>query len=706
MQIFSKAVLPLSLFFTLNLLGQETPADSTKVTQIDEVVVTGQFEPQSLKKSVHNVRVISKEDIKNLAANHLGDVLNQYLNITVRPSNTTGRSTVSMFGLDAQYFKILIDNVPLTNESGLGNNVDLSQINLNDIERLEIIEGSMGVLYGANAVSGILNIITKKSSKYKWEINLTAQEETVGKEFELFDQGRHIQNLRVSHSVNENWFAAIGVNRNDFQGFLGNQNGQFYDINDGTRGYSWLPKEQWNSTASLTYAKNSFRANYRFEHLDETIDFYNSTVHSGYSTALGAYKYGDDMRYFTNRFYHSLNVVGKMFTDITYNVSLSHQKQQREIEEFRYHINTDSEHNLQKRKDQSMEIIYSVGTFGDLIRNKNIDLQLGYEAVSNLGFSLIEGENNTTKTVRKRIENYDAFAVSEFKFGEKFTLRPGARYSFQSLFDNQYAISLGARRLFNHGLEARASVGKSFRTPTFEELYTEMVFSGHNYIGNENLIPETSVSYEASLKKNTYFKSGVSMTNNLIVSYMDIKDRIDMALVGLDPGGAQINQYINISKYNMWNISTTNNLTVENFTANFGVAFVGISQLIENGQFRTEDDYLYTVNLNASFSYNYPKWNTVFSAYYKYNGKQQQYVVGQEGYILSEIEPYNNLDVSVRKSFFQNKFEATIGARNLFNITNINQTRMNEGGGHSAPNQLLLAYGTSYFLKLTYNLNF
>jgi len=353
-----------------------------------------------------------------------------------------------------------------------------------------------------------------------------------------------------------------------------------------------------------------------------------------------------------------------------------------------------------------MEVIYSIGTLGDLIPNEKIDLQLGYEASSNLGFSLIEGENSTTKNVRKRIENYDVFAFSEFKFGEKFVLRPGARYSFQSLFDNQYAISLGARQLFSNGYEARASVGKSFRTPNFEELYSEMVFSGHNYIGNENLIPETSLSYEASVKKNTYFSTGEMLTNNLIISYMDIKDRIDMALVGLDSRGAQINQYINISKYNMWNVSTTNQFRVDNLNVSFGVALVGISQLIENGEFKTEDEYLYSLNLNSSVSYTFPKWNTTFSAYYKYTGKQQQYQVGQTGYVLSEIEPFSLLDVSVRKTFLSNRLEATVGARNLFDIKNLNQTRMNEGGGHAAPTQLLQAYGTSYFLKLSYNLNF
>jgi outer membrane receptor for ferrienterochelin and colicins len=74
------------LFFPISFFAQEQ--DSLKVNQLNNVVVTGQIEAQSIKKSVHNVRVISQADIKNLAANNLGDVLNQYLNITVRPALT------------------------------------------------------------------------------------------------------------------------------------------------------------------------------------------------------------------------------------------------------------------------------------------------------------------------------------------------------------------------------------------------------------------------------------------------------------------------------------------------------------------------------------------------------------------------------------------------------------------------------------------
>ena len=140
-------ILFLLLLLTVSSYGQMFVNDSVKVAKLDTVVVTGQIEPQSIKKSVFNVRVITAEDIKRQAGNNLADVLNQYLNIMIQPNNSTGRSTVSMFGLDSNYLKILVDNVPLVSDTGLGNNVDITQINLDDIQQIEIIEGAMGITH-------------------------------------------------------------------------------------------------------------------------------------------------------------------------------------------------------------------------------------------------------------------------------------------------------------------------------------------------------------------------------------------------------------------------------------------------------------------------------------------------------------------------------------------------------------------------------
>ncbi len=697
----------LLLFSFSDAFAQEKQKDSSKVKQLESVVITGQFEPQSIKKSVFNVRLITAKDIQNLAANSLSDVLNQYINITVEPSGTTGRSETSLFGLDSQYFKIFVDNVPLVNEAGLGNNTDLSQISLNDIEQIEIVEGSMGVTHGANAVSGVLNIITKKSSDYKWSISTSVQEETVKDEFSFFERGRHLQSVNISHSINDSWFASIGVNRNDLQGFLDDKKGKDYSENDLSRGFKWLPKDQINGTALISYKKKDFRIFYKFEYLDENIDFYSRIVQSGFNTQLGSYRYASDKRYLTNRYFHNLNAIGKVFSKLNYNVSLSHQKQERRVEDFRYYLLTKTEGNNVTVKDQSMEVLYSTGTLSHFFNDKKVDLQLGYEFINNKGYSLIMIENNLWKPVTKTLGSYDLFASSEIRVTEKFSIRPGLRVSAQSQFKDQYASSLGLRYLFDRGIELRGSYGNAFRTPSFQELYSKLIFDGHYFIGNENLLPETSTSYEASIKKTFFLPSALQISNTFAGSFLDVNDKIDMAFIRLNPDTDTPEfEYINISKHRMWNFSTMNQFKKENWVFNLGASLIGISQKIENQVFASNEKYLYSLNLNSSVSYNIPKYSTTISAYYKYKGKSQQFEKGTSEYVIVDIESSNWLDASIRKSFFKTKLEATIGARNIMNVTNVNKTKANEGAAHATASQVMLAYGRSYFFKLTYNLNF
>ncbi len=697
--------------------GQKIQQDSISSDQLEEVVVTGQFGPQSIKKSLFNVRVITKQDIKNLAANNLSDVLNQYLNINIRTSGSDGRSTVSMFGLDSQYFKILVDNVPLVSDTGLGTNIDLTQVNLDDIEQIEIIEGSMGVIYGANAVSGILNIITKKRSLYKWEITATVQEETVSDEFALFDKGRHIESAKITHNINDDWFVSIGGNRNDFAGFYDGRQGKDHILNDGLRGHSWLPKEQLAGNALIGYNKNAFRFFYKFDYFGENVDFYDRVVIPQDNYPFPDTYYSKDKRFISNRFYHHLNAYGKLLSKLNYNVSVSHQKQQRDVEKFNYQLETQQESLNDRQVYQSKEVAYSTGNISNFFNKDKFDLQIGYEAVNERGFfdataGNFRNDQQLPNDINKRLENYDFFASAEINLTKAFSIRPGYRYSFQSRFDDQYAASLGFRYSFPKNIEARASLGQSYRTPNFDELYSYFVDSNHNLTGNPDLIPEKSTSYEVSLKKTTNFNSDFQLSNTMAVTYMDVNDRISMILEQAVPSLAY--RYNNIDEYKMWNISATNHLAYKNWNVTLGAALVGISQVIDLGALDvvSSDKFLYSFQMNSNVSYNLQKWNTLFSVYYKFNGKQQQYTTvtnsdNETQFVISELESYGWMDASIRKSFYKNKFEATLGARNVLNVQTVQLTGGSTGTGiHSANSNVLLGYGRSFFLKLTYNLNF
>ena len=198
-------LLYISLILSNLSYSQETNDKKNKVKDIDEIVVTGQYHQQSVDKSIYQVEVISQEDIKNRAASNISDILSYYLNFNTLPNSKNGDSEASLFGLDGQYFKVLIDNIPMVSDYGMGSNVDLTKINLDNVERIEIVRGSMGTDYGSNSLTGIVNIITRKKINSQWKVSGYVQEETVGKEYDWKEQGRHIQSLDISHSLSDKW---------------------------------------------------------------------------------------------------------------------------------------------------------------------------------------------------------------------------------------------------------------------------------------------------------------------------------------------------------------------------------------------------------------------------------------------------------------------------------------------------------------------
>ncbi|MBW7892864.1 MAG: TonB-dependent receptor plug domain-containing protein, partial [Chitinophagaceae bacterium] len=150
--------------------------DTVFSKELSEVVVTGQYKPQSVKNSVYQVRVIPYEQIQKQGAAKLQDVLSNQLNIRFSQDPATGGSNINMLGLAGQNVKVLIDGVPVVGRQGTSNEVNVNQIEVNSIERIEIIEGPMSVIYGADALAGVINIITRKPKNERLSVNARVQE--------------------------------------------------------------------------------------------------------------------------------------------------------------------------------------------------------------------------------------------------------------------------------------------------------------------------------------------------------------------------------------------------------------------------------------------------------------------------------------------------------------------------------------------------
>ena len=153
-------------FFVLISVPFSLYAQNDEVT-LEEVVVTATRDVEEIRKVPANVTVIPKEEIERSYAKTVIDVLRDKVDVMVTDFYGTGKSAsvdIRGFGETGALNTLVLVDGRRVNEIDLSG-VDWSQIPLDQVERIEIVRGPGSVLYGDNAVGGVINIITKKPEK-------------------------------------------------------------------------------------------------------------------------------------------------------------------------------------------------------------------------------------------------------------------------------------------------------------------------------------------------------------------------------------------------------------------------------------------------------------------------------------------------------------------------------------------------------------
>lgn len=683
--------------------------DSLNQKKIEEVVITGQYMQQSINKSIYKVEVIDAQQIKNMAVTNVAEVLNQSLNVLIVSDRNSGNSTASLMGLGGEYTKILIDNIPVVGDIGLGNNIDLTKLNVNNIERIELVRGSMGVDYGSNAVAGVINIITKKNSQKKLSLSASLQEETVGKEYDWYKkgEGRHIQNLNVGYNINENWYIGANINHNDFQGFRGNQNGYKYfnEANDGKRGYDWQPKDVLNVDGILRYTKNKTSIFYKFGYLNEKLNFYNPIVNE-FPLGGGNRTYmATDRDYLTTRYLNQLNVQTKLGA-INYTGDFSYQTQDRKFRDFQYDVpNRQAAEKNEYKSYNKADVIYSRGVFSNFLNNDKIDFQLGYELDHTSGFAgSAAGTFESIFDVKRKIFNYANFMSAEWTANSWLSVRPGYRLALSDKFDTQHNYSVTARAKVTENDNLRLVVGSANRFPNFDELYTYMVDSNHDIQGNPNLIPEEGMTISLNGEKKINTSSGWNLKVGTSGTYLNLKNRIELALINQSPLQYK---YINIDKFQSYLFEANFRAQKNNFVVGANASYYGISRELKAGNATSPDDFFYTLEANLSANYTLPKINTTLSLYYKYTGKTQIPVLvsdlASSYFVIGERKDFSMMNFIVSQPFYNNHLELSVGVKNIFDVSSVRDTTIGGTAHNAADSATNLFYGRSYFARLNYN---
>ena len=657
-------------------LNTQTIFQLTRSTNLDVVCVTTQYQPTTVSSAVQKITVINSDQIRKSGSVNLADIITYQTGIRLNQDNILGTS-MNIGGISGENVKILIDGVPVIGR--LNGSVDLSQINLNNIERIELIEGPLSVNYGTNALAGTLNLITKKETKRGVKLELNPYYENIG---------NYNFNFSSTVSLKKN-SVQISGGRNYFDGWKPGQ--PFFDfpketLADTNRSLTWKPKEQYFAEVRYSAAVKGWNINPYARYFDEKI------VNRGYPKAP-YYESAFDDYYFTKRGDAGL-IATKIFKKGKLNTTLAYNHFQRIKNTFLNDLTT-LQHVLSETPGAQDTSVFSL-----------INSRMTYNSINGKKFNYEFGLDLSYESAYGvRIENmeqfmgdYAAFATCEWEPLSNFVIKPGLRYAYNTIYRAPLVPSLNIRYKKNNWT-FRASAARGFRAPSLKELYFDFVDINHNITGNQDLLSERSMNYNLSAgwmkqtKKNTLFKADAS------AYYNDINNLITLGLS--DVVGSYT--YINIGKYKTIGNNLAFTMRHKRVSVQFNGAYIGrYNAASEDADL---EPFIFSPEIGVQTSLFLWKDKLSLNAFYKFNGSLQTFYVDDEGSIITSMQDsYQIMDLSFNLKLLNEKLNITAGAKNIFNVTTVNISGQNNGI-HSGTSAMNAGRGTSVFMGINYQLD-
>lgn len=656
-----------------------------KLNNLNEVVVTGQYKPQTLKNAVYRVRTINAEKISKRAATNIQQVLTTEFGFRFANDLTLGTTDVEMMGMSGRNVKILLNGVPLVDRSDLRES--LNQVDINTVERIEIVEGPMSVVYGTDALAGVINIITKKAAAQTLNLSAKIQEETVGSEYQAFQKkGIHNKNITASWRGG-NWSALVGVSNNEFGGWnVLPKNATSSEVASST---FFKPKNQYLANGKLGFSAKNVNVWYRLDFLNEDIAS-RGGINPNYTVITQTYN--------TQRINNQLHADITLNKNATLNVTGGFTNLTRATETSKYDFGT-GETTLTNGVGEQ-----DVAKFNATILRSTLQYRLSDIVSVQPGFEFNRDAGSGARIAgAPAINDFAFFASAEIRPSEKIKLKPGVRFIHNSVYDAPLAVpSLNAMLNLSKSVELRLGYGRGFRAPALRELYFDFFDASHAIKGNEDLKAEKSNSFDASLACDVFTEGEFKVRSILSGFYNNFYDRIDY---GIDANDPTITTLINISKYKTTGLSFDNNLTFKNLQANVGAAFIGRYNQLTNNTTGEIPSFSWTPEVFTNVSYNIPKLDAALSLYLKFTGTRPNYQIDDltSTAKLVKVGAFTWSDLMLNKSI--NKYlTVNAGVKNLFDVTSLSNTASSSGGAHSTgAGNIAYSYGRSYVLGLTAN---
>jgi len=407
---------------------------------LDSILVTANRVPTSFSEIGRSIEVINQKEIRQLPVSTIQDLLEHASSIDVKQRGVEGiQADVSIRGGSFEQTLILIDGIKLTDPQTGHHNMNLP-IALDQVERVEILKGQGSRIHGANAFSGVINIITKKNAQ---------------------------NNLHLNMQGGENSFYKLGINGS---------------VKSGTTNHH----VSFSKTKSDGYRFNTGFENYNFS-INNSFNFSDVVINTIYGYAdkdFGANSF------YTTRFPNQAEKTKTHLAAISADIVLNGFNLTPKIfwrknnDEFvldknnhAFYKNNHETNVFGSELQVTTNVLGGATSFGiEYTSDKIVSNNLGDHQRDRKGF-FIEQKVNLAKQLNL---NLGGFAFNYSNLGWKFW--PG--------FDLAYSPT--------RNFKIFANFGRAFRIPTYTELY----YSDPVTMGSSKLQPEESTNYELGINYN------------------------------------------------------------------------------------------------------------------------------------------------------------------------------------------------------------
>ena len=503
--------------------AEEQAVDTRNVT------ITATRTEQEIKETPSAVEVITKEDLDKIGAHTLADALQLATSINVSAPAMAG-SNITVRGMSTRHSLILINGKRLVSEGSYStaNSYELERINMENVERIEIVRGPVSSMYGSDALGGVINIITRKPEKEEFTFSLSPQRYS-----DKFSVGNENYFLRYDSGKNSKWSWIVSADRTETDA---------YTNDDGTADNQFGQRDNFNLEGTYDLSDDTF--------LDVSINLLREDLKGRTTETSGALR---NDTYDNTRDQFSLGLRGKAKNG-DYQIRTYYGEHEKINKSFLDSTGQLTDFDVSKRKTWTLEGHLStqiadnhlLTTGGEIRKEEYRGTRIG---TGNNIFDITYG--NITKQGSEADMDYSAIYVQdEWLVNDRLLVIPSVRYDDSNRFSGNVSPKLGMTYKMNDNSRLKLNVGKGFKAPTLDDMYMEMTkrMAGMtvHVTGNPDLKPEKSTSYELAIegeKGNTFGK----------LSYFvnDVKDLISTnTKVSFVPGvGMRADsQYLNEDK--------------------------------------------------------------------------------------------------------------------------------------------------------------